>query len=1672
MATPSSTVDPEVAEILVAAAKAKAATKRRPRSLDTNRCMRADPRDPRTNPKCWPCYGNHSAGAPQSNAHGQWIHCSACHLRMLYTPRKGSPSNTTAVLNAAMVTKMLKQLKALIGDRKPTAKICHHMQAKITAEEVLEKSIRELLVDVPVAPRATSSTTPTTEGYINVTTKDNDEELIAAYEAEVMLFVSLMTTATSNLLMGIQLDGRDGLWEISGAPHSWLSQAADQYGLQARPINYQTGYDLYKEETWNQLRRLRHLRQPRRVWFSLPCSKWCPWKAIDSADLPQRESPEAARRKEGRALRLAVNFVKETLEEDPDVQIYWEWPSNSAGWSQHAMLELQEWFGSGEFPWLSCRIDGCAYGLKDEQQGFAPRCVLDFIRTLIFKVWNTRRPHLCDINNFFTYDMICQLYVMEMILDHHSNMMNYNFMKLPWSLMARRIPLYKRLFFMNKSEFKLNTLLERLGCGSSSTLQIVKEYCMHYNKFFNNDLRRVHNITYKNPELFQTWVSKVAKFHRAAGHPTNRNLAHIVSDGGHPKWKVQVALGHRCPACEANKQGSVSSGQVPPASTSPMYRAWQAVTIDAAEWPIPGTKQKMKFILFMDFATKFRIVAPIKVYDIMAMDAESADAVIHAFSERWLSVFPKPKIAIMDSAKTFTSLKMHEFLSSVNIAPHFIAEKEHWSHGVAEAAVQDVKSTATAIQMEALDQEPAVTLHLAAAALNSTEYTAGFSSYQWVFGQNYNITDEDYRTFASLPRSQQQDFTALVTARQHGKRGQDELCPSWPTLRFANLYENSRSPRGGSKKSGRPHWIGPGRVVFHEVLPQQQEGDQRRHIVWVLIGSQLYRCSVHSVRHATETEKFMYETMGTEDVSRWKTLADILPKREYHDVVNEEPGEEEVELPDLPQQPDPTTVQVPLRRVRQKTTFKPGEWTDDPVRDRLQVEPEAVNDYVDDLPGRQPATSSTTTPSHQIPVEEAPVSKRAKTGLEDLAATEWTKTTWVEELYMQAAIEEKEMDIFTAFEETHDFLKIEFDIGPITSNRQQKMLINNPQAFLVKKMKDSEVVLTKLPPHERQLFARAKTKEVGSFLSNEAVRRCLSDSEIKEAFDTQRIVKARWVLTWKLVPPEDHEEALRDARGNPDTLHDKAGRRKAKARIILLGFQHPNLLDRNFNKTSAPVQSLLGRNLLYQMSAQHQWPLEGLDLATAFLQTQPTEADAKLWTTGVQELRDALQVGEEGIMRILRNIYGSTTAPRGLWLDLHKTLTSLGGHPVLAERCLWIWKSKDVMDGSHPKVIGAMGGHVDDFHRIGDKSDEWNEIKNKVDNAYKWGTAKKGNYRHAGTDVTTIVKSDGEFYIEVDQSYYAEGIPDLEISPERLREDGPLRSQEVAACRTTLGALQWLGFQTQPQLCARCNLLLTEIVVQGALSHAREIQEMLGEVRRGCTKLRFFRLPTAHHWSELVFVSMGDQAHCNRPRGGSTGGMVTLIAGPESLLGQVCPMTLIAWRTWKLQRKAVGSNDAEVQSILEAEDQNFRSRLLWTELHGAHETTDGRENLVAASERQALQIREVLCTDSRGGYDAVEVNESPLLGLSNLRSALQAFQLRDNLKRVRCELRWVASDYDLGDALTKKKAEARIGLLKFLNTWHWSIAFDKNFVSAKKSKQQGKTAVGSIDDFLKGNQVK
>ena len=189
----------------------------------------------------------------------------------------------------------------------------------------------------------------------------------------------------------------------------------------------------------------------------------------------------------------------------------------------------------------------------------------------------------------------------------------------------------------------------------------------------------------------------------------------------------------------------------------------------------------------------------------------------------------------------------------------------------------------------------------------------------------------------------------------------------------------------------------------------------------------------------------------------------------------------------------------------------------------------------------------------------------------------------------------------------------------------------------------------------------------------------------------------------------------------------------------------------------------------------------------------------------------------------------------------------------------------------------------------------------------------------------------------------------------------------------------------------------------------------------------FKRLPSVQHWQQMVVITMGDQAHCNCPDGSSTGGLITFLGGPELLQGDPGPMTMIPWKTWKLRRVAISSDDAEIQAMVESEDNNFRTRLLWSELNGAGVDKDIND-LMQHADLAVSSVSGIVATDSKGGFDAVTLQEGPYLGLSNVRAAIQAFQLNQSFNRVKTLVIWLAGDWLLADALTKKSQESRRNL--------------------------------------------
>lgn len=141
--------------------------------------------------------------------------------------------------------------------------------------------------------------------------------------------------------------------------------------------------------------------------------------------------------------------------------------------------------------------------------------------------------------------------------------------------------------------------------------------------------------------------------------------------------------------------------------------------------------------------------------------------------------------------------------------------------------------------------------------------------------------------------------------------------------------------------------------------------------------------------------------------------------------------------------------------------------------------------------------------------------------------------------------------------------------GPCYGTMNQEGTLHLPKKWLVRTrdMKDNEMSPSKLSKDHQDPFARAKLKEVHSF--------------VKAAAAPKNFVKpmrARRVLTWKSSPPEDVASGARDAATNGNAVYTKDGRCKARARVVLLGFEHPNLLRPEFC-TSSPVCSTLGRNL-------------------------------------------------------------------------------------------------------------------------------------------------------------------------------------------------------------------------------------------------------------------------------------------------------------------------------------------------------------------------------------------------------------------------------------------------------------------------------------------------------------
>ena len=206
---------------------------------------------------------------------------------------------------------------------------------------------------------------------------------------------------------------------------------------------------------------------------------------------------------------------------------------------------------------------------------------------------------------------------------------------------------------------------------------------------------------------------------------------------------------------------------------------------------------------------------------------------------------------------------------------------------------------------------------------------------------------------------------------------------------------------------------------------------------------------------------------------------------------------------------------------------------------------------------------------------------------------------------------------FVSFVDRLDVIEMELCLAPRDVHFQKGIWVVNAKA-----RKGAEVVLRKLNKDDQELFEVAMKKELDSFLSSEAVQICSS-----HGISPERVMQMRWVYTWKSVDEGDQT----------------VGNRKAKARLIIKGYQDPRLLTL---PRESPTLSVLGRNLLLACAACFKMLICSGDIKTAFLQGSQTELEDRLYGEPTPEVRQLLNMKDHEILRISKAIYGLLNAPK------------------------------------------------------------------------------------------------------------------------------------------------------------------------------------------------------------------------------------------------------------------------------------------------------------------------------------------------------------------------------------------------------------------------------------------
>ena len=268
--------------------------------------------------------------------------------------------------------------------------------------------------------------------------------------------------------------------------------------------------------------------------------------------------------------------------------------------------------------------------------------------------------------------------------------------------------------------------------------------------------------------------------------------------------------------------------------------------------------------------------------------------------------------------------------------------------------------------------------------------------------------------------------------------------------------------------------------------------------------------------------------------------------------------------------------------------------------------------------------------------------------------------------------------------------------------------------------------------------------------------------------------------------------------------------------------------------------------------------------------------------------------------------------------------------------------------------------------------------------------------------------------------------------------------------RAAVAGINWASRQGRPDGAAAASIVASAFP-EPTVSDAKAANKAIRSLQEFQYDITLWSIPEQDRRRLRVEDSAFDTSGKEKSQHGFLIGFTT----PDLALGRKAPVSIVAWKSRKLRRKASSSLLCEALSASAATSAwlwvaNFEMSLR----NPTHRHGDPLVNLVheaptvlSKRTRAAVDPPGQLVMDAKSLFDSLGSEQQ---NQDDARAALECSLVKEDLATLAARPRWVPHDKNPTDALTKAEGSHSIPLAKMLKTSTWQIAPEEQELAARK----------------------